>query len=235
MQLKWNKDRILVIPDLQAPFHHKDSLDFLEEVAGAIDATKVVSIGDEVDQHALSSYSHDPDGHSAGREYELASKFMQKLYARFPSAVACYSNHSDRIFRKAFNAGIPRAYLRSIKEFMGAPDGWEWRSEWRIHDIVFTHGDSASGVQPHRLLAQSNMRSTVIGHHHSSPGVAYLANEQSCIFGMNVGCLIDPTQYAFHYTKYNRHKPVLGCGVIVEGSPSFIPMKINSRGRWSRQ
>ena len=235
MQLKWNKDRILVIPDLQAPFQHPNTLDFLEEVAEAIKATRVVSIGDEVDQHALSSYNHDPDGHSAGKEYELAQRFMQKLYARFPEAVACYSNHSDRIFRKAFTAGIPRAYLRSIKEFMGAPAGWEWKPEHRIHDIIFTHGDSAKGGQPHRLLAQSNLCSTVIGHHHSSPGVAYLANDKSLIFGMNVGCLIDVKAYAFHYTKYNRYKPVLGCGVVVEGAPSFIPMKINSAGRWTRR
>ena len=235
MKLSWNKDRILVIPDLQAPFHHRDALPFLEDVADAINATKVISIGDEVDQHALSSYKHDPDGHSAGKEYELASKFMRQLYTRFPEARACYSNHSDRIFRRAFEAGIPRAYLKSIKEFMGAPAGWEWRAEWKVHDVIYTHGDSAKGGQPHKLLAQSNLCSTVIGHHHSCPGVAYLANGDKAIFGMNVGCLVDPEAYAFHYTKYNRYKPVLGCGVVVEGSPSFIPMKIDYRGRWSRR
>ena len=229
MQLKWNKDRILVIPDLQAPFQHKDSLDFLDNIAQQINPTKVVSIGDEVDQHALSRYPSNPDGHSAGKEYELAQKFMLKLYDRFPAAIACYSNHSDRIFRKAFEAGIPRAYLRSIKEFMGAPDGWEWR----VHDTVFIHGDSAKGGQPHRLLAQSNLCSTVIGHHHSCPGVAYLANDTSAIYGMNVGCLIDLDAYAFHYTRYNRYKPVLWAGVIVNGIPQFIPMQINHRGRWN--
>lgn len=234
MRLKNNPDRILIIPDLQAPFQHKDSLDFLDCVANTYEITKVVSIGDEVDQHALSRYNHDPDGHSAGREYELASKFMRRLFDRFPEASACFSNHSDRIFRKAFEAGIPRAYLRSINEFMGAPDGWQWRSEWRIHDIIFTHGDSAKGSQPHKILAQSNLCSTVIGHHHSSPGVAYLANDKSCIFGMNVGCLIDAEQYAFHYTRYNRYKPILGCGVVIHGQPHFLPMMTTHRGRWDR-
>lgn len=233
MQLKWNKDRVLVIPDLQAPFHHKDSLDFLDNIAQTINPTRVVSIGDEVDQHALSRFPSDPDGHSAGREYELAQKFMQKLYARFPEASACFSNHSDRIFRKAFEAGIPRAYLRSIKDFMGAPAGWEWKAEWRFHDTIYTHGDSAKGGQPHKLLAQSNLCSTVIGHHHSCPGVAYLANDEQAIYGMNVGCLIDPEAYAFHYTRYNRYKPVLGAGVICHGIPQFVPMQINHRGRWN--
>lgn len=233
MRLATNKDRILVIPDLQAPFQHRDALAFLEHLADELDPTLVVSIGDEVDQHALSRYPSNPDGHSAGKEHELANKFMQKLYARFPSALACYSNHSDRIFRKAFEAGIPRAYLKSIKEFMGAPAGWEWRAEWRVHDIIFTHGDSAKGGQPHKLLAQSNLCSTVIGHHHSCPGVAYLANESKAIFGMNVGCLVDPEAYAFHYTRYNRYKPVLGAGAVVHGQPQFFPMVLNHRGRWA--
>lgn len=233
MRFRTNNDKILVIPDLQAPFQHKDALDFLSFIADEIQPTKVVSIGDEVDQHALSRYPHNPDGHSAGREYELAQKFMQKLYERFPEASACYSNHTDRIFRRAFDAGIPRAYLRSIKEFMGAPDGWEWRQEWRIHDTVYTHGDCTSGTQPHRLLAQSNLCSTVIGHHHSSAGIAFLANDNKVIFGMNVGCLVDPAAYAFHYTKYNRYKPILGCGAVINGTPMFFPMPTDHRGRWT--
>lgn len=232
MRLKQNNENILVISDLQAPFHHKDALAFLDSVARVFRVNQVVSIGDEVDQHALSRYPHDPDGHSAGREYELAQKFMQQLYARFPEARACYSNHTDRIFRKAFEAGIPRAYLRSINEFMGAPSGWQWGSSWRIHDIIFTHGDSAKGTRPHVLLAQSNLCSTVIGHHHSVPGVDFIANDKTTIFGMNVGCLIDPAQYAFHYTKFNRHKPILGAGVVLEGMPRFIPMALTPKLRW---
>jgi hypothetical protein len=225
----------LVIPDLQAPFHHKDSIPFLDAVDRTVLSTKVVSIGDEVDQHALSRYPHDPDGMSAGAEYREATKFMRQLYERFPEASACYSNHTDRIFRKAFEAGIPRAYLRSIKEFMGAPDTWNWRREWRICDIIFTHGDSAKGTQPHKLLAQSNLCSTVIGHHHSSPGTAFLANDNKTIFGLNVGCLINRDAYAFHYTKYNRYQPVLGCGVILHGVPYFIPMQLTKSGRWDKE
>lgn len=231
MKLPWNKERYLVIPDLQAPFQHKDALDFLSHVADVYDVTKVVSIGDETDQHALSRYPHNPDGMSAGKELEQANKFMRRLYARFPKAFACFSNHTDRIFRKAFEVGIPRAYLRSIKEFMDAPDGWHWDREWRLDNIIFTHGDSAKGGQPHKLLAQSNLCSTVIGHHHSSPGVAYLANDKQTIFGMNVGCLIDRESYAFHYTKFNRYQPVLGCGVVLHGVPQFIPMQTRG-GRW---
>jgi hypothetical protein len=222
-----------VIPDLQAPFHHKSSIPFLLAVADRYQPTKVVSIGDEVDQHALSRYPHDPDGLSAGAEYKQATRFMRELYDCFPEVRACYSNHTDRIFRKAFEAGIPRAYLRSIREFMGAPDTWEWRSEWRICDIIFTHGDSAKGTQPHKLLAQSNLCSTVIGHHHSTPGTAYIANRSKVIFGMNVGCLIDRDAYAFHYTKYNRYQPVLGCGVVMHGVPQFIPMQTDAKGRWT--
>ena len=53
---------IICIGDLHEPFAHRDALPFIEEVAWSFDVDKVIFLGDEVDSHALSRYTTDPDG-----------------------------------------------------------------------------------------------------------------------------------------------------------------------------
>jgi hypothetical protein len=233
MRLKTNGDRVLVISDLQIPFHHKDSFAFLEAVKRTFGCDKVVSIGDEVDQYGLSRYNKDPDAMNAGAELELTKEYLQELYEIFPEAKACLSNHMDRVFKRALDAGIPRGYMRSIKEFMEAPSGWNWSRYWTIGGVRYEHGDACGGQRAHRILAESNRTSTVIGHHHAFGGVDYISNGEEMIFGMNVGCLIDIDSVAFHYAKSARNKPTLGCGVVIGGVPAFIPMLLDRKKRWT--
>lgn len=232
MRLKTNKDMVLVIPDLQIPFHHRDAIRFLKWAKETFNPTQVVSIGDEVDQYNLSRYAKDPDAMSAGEELKVTHKYLKELYEVFPEAKACLSNHLDRVLKRAMDAGIPRGYMRSINEFMQAPDGWKWARSWEIGGVRYEHGDACNGQRAHVILAESNRQSTVIGHHHSHGGINYLANASEMIFGMNVGCLIDIDSVAFAYSKAFRHKPTLGLGVVLGGIPAFVPMITNRRGRW---
>lgn len=232
MKLRTNDKNILAVSDLQIPFEHPDAYAFIEWLTEEYEPDEVVYVGDEVDQHALSRYDHDPDGITAGEELEESIERLKKYYALHPEAKCCTSNHTDRVFKKAFSAGIPRGYLKSIREFLQAPEGWEWRDEWRIDGIRFSHGDEVGGQVPHRTLALAAMTSCVIGHHHSTPGVHFIANRTEAIFGMNVGCLIDVNAYAFHYTRKQKNQPVLGAGLILSGVPKFVPMITTKNGRW---
>jgi hypothetical protein len=36
--------------------------------------------------------------------------------------------------------------------------------------------------------------------------------------------MVDVDAYAFQYGKNSKDKPVIGCGVVIDGVPSFIPM-----------
>jgi hypothetical protein len=225
--------KIIVVPDLQFPFHHKDSFDFLKAVRDKYKPNEFLNLGDEVDFHALGDWDSDVDGYSAGHELELAIDCMKKLYKIFPVMKVCTSNHTIRPFRRAFKAGLPRRLLRDYKEFFEAPDGWEWRDHWIIDEIRFEHGEGVSGMYAHTKAAQQNMRSTVIGHIHSFAGIQYVACHDRLIFGFNCGCLIDNHQYAFAYGKKIRNKPILGCGIIIDGVPQFIPMILNKKGRWT--
>lgn len=222
----------LIIPDLHYPFAHRDHLEFLTAVKERYNPTTIVNIGDECDMHAMSDYTHNPDGYSAGHELREARKDLRKLYTLFPEVNSCISNHTARPFRRAEKFGIPKEFLRSYAEFLEAPIGWQWRDSYLIDNIVYEHGEGQIGKLGHLSAAEHNMRSTVIGHIHSHAGIAYLANPRYLIFGFNVGCLLDKDAYAFAYGKRMKSKPVLGCGVVDRGIPTFIPMQLKRGGRW---
>lgn len=225
---------ILAVPDIQAPFQHIDTLDFLEAVKKHYKPDVHVNMGDEVDFHALSDYTPDPDGYSAGHEFEKALEFLRCYYELFPKAQVCISNHTIRPLKRAFKHGIPKAFLRTFSEFLEAPRGWEWAEKIEIDGIIFEHGESFGGVRAPMKHALANMKSTVIGHHHSIAGVEYFANGEKLIFGMGTGCLIDVTSYAFKYGSKIKTKPILGVGIIIDGIPRFVPMLLKSNGRWDK-
>lgn len=236
MRLRTGDHRVLVVSDLQEPFAHPDALGFITKVKEVYATDTTVFIGDEVDFHAISPrFIHDPDGYSPGDELERAITALSKWYDLFSGEElirVCTSNHTGRIFKKAFQAGIPKKFLRKVGEFLEAPDSWEWRDTWVIDGVRYEHGDAQGGMYAARQLALSNRQSTVIGHHHSHGGVNYLANESDCIFGLNTGCLIDRHAYVFDYGKGAKFKPTLGCGVVIYGVPYFVPMIVNKNERW---
>jgi hypothetical protein len=226
------KHTVLAIPDTQFPFHHEDTFRFLAAVKKKFNPDVVVHIGDEVDFHALSNFDHDPDGYSAGHELTEALKSMKTLYKIFPNVKACTSNHTARPFRKAFKSGIPKAFLRDYHDFLEAPKGWEWADAWEVDGVIYEHGEGQSGQAGALKAALGNMQSTVIGHLHAFAGIQWSANPKHLIFGFNVGCLIDRHKYAFAYGKNMKNKPILGCGLIIKGIPTFIPMILDTNSRW---
>jgi hypothetical protein len=203
---------------------HPEALGFLRKVAREIKPTYVMCLGDELDQYTLSKYPHDPDAQSAGDEYKEAMRFWKGVYNLFPDARAVTSNHVQRVAKRAIESGIPSAYLRSVEQFMQAPKGWKWRDEWVVDGVKYEHGERAGGITGLRNLVIANMRSTVIGHQHECPGTTFVSNGSTLLWGLNVGCLVSSDSYGLSYTKRNRHKPVLGCGVVMDGVPAFYPM-----------
>lgn len=216
--------RILCIPDLQAPYHHKKAIEFLANVKLDIKPDFVVCLGDELDQYTLSRYTASPDAPSAGAEYDKAMDLWRQVYNLFPRAIGVTSNHVERVAKRAAESGIPRAYLKDVTEFMRAPEGWKWANFWDIDGIRFEHGERAGGgPNGLRNLVLANICNTAIGHHHESPGTIWVSNGKKVLWGLNAGCLVDEHSHGLTYTKNNKHKPVLGCGVIIDGTPRFIP------------
>lgn len=234
MKLKVGTHRVLVVSDLQEPFAHKDAYEFVKAIEEEYETDTAVFIGDEVDFHAFSGkFPHDPDGLSPGHELTQARKALGKWYKGFPEVRVCTSNHLDRYYKKAYNSGLPKAALLTERELLEAPGTWTWAKSHTIDKVRYEHGDSQGGIDAARLLAINNRQSTVIGHHHAHGGVRFIANEESVIFGLNVGCLIDRHAYAFKYGENAKFKPTLGAGVVLLGVPRFIPMVVSGKyERW---
>lgn len=233
MILNKGKKTVLVIPDLQIPFEHKDALDFITDVYHSVEPSVVVNVGDEVDQMAMSRFDPDPAGDGPSVELAKAIDRLQPWYETFPEMKVCISNHTDRVYKKAFLAGIPEEYMKEVSDWMEAPKGWEWAQFHEVDGVRYEHGDAQGGMYAARNLALRNRQSTVIGHHHSHGAVFYIANDTETVFGMNVGCLIDNDSIAFRYGKMAAFKPTLGCGVVVDGVPFFVPMLLDKDRRWT--
>lgn len=232
----------ILISDLQIPFEHKDALDFclhiydtlnqLETIKGQV---KVINMGDEVDQHTLSKYPKAARAKSAYYEFKEAKQRLEQWYEYFPKVFVCASNHTYRVFKRAAESEIPEQFIRSIKEAYGAPKNWHWADRWIMDGICFEHGEHVSGKGAALLAAEQNRMPTAIGHQHTFGGVVYSNCIAGQIWGLNTGCLIDVDLYAFEYGKNLRKKPTLGCGVIVNNIPYFIPMILNKNKRWVKR
>lgn len=227
---------ILVIPDLHAPYHHPDSLDFLIAVAAKYKPDTVVNLGDETDHHAMSYHDSDPNLDSAGMELVKARGFLQDLAKVFPYMKLCHSNHGSMLHRKAKTHGIPADMLKTYREILfpnGGGEGWEWDFSHRLElpngDYVqFQH--QAGG---NLIAAAAHERcNLVIGHEHANYGINYAASRACLYWAMNSGCLIDAKSLAFTYGENFKNKPIIGCSVIIDSLPILVPMRLGEDGRW---
>lgn len=223
---------VLSIGDTHAPFMHRDAVRFLMAVAKEYKPDVVISQGDLTDQHFFSRFTSSTKGEGGKKEMEDAADQLCALKSAFPKLFICWGNHDLRIVNKAQEAGIDENFLRSYADILDFPKGWQIGDRWVVDDVVYEHGIGRSGAMGALKAAMANMQSTVIGHIHSHAGIQYYANKQKLIYGFNVGCLVDDHKYAFEYARFQTCKSILGCGIIINGVPIFIPMVINKKHRW---
>jgi hypothetical protein len=226
----------LVVSDLHAPYIHKDAVSFLRAIVAKFKPTRIIFSGDEIDAHALSFHDHDPDLDSAGVELEKAIECLRPLYKLFPQADILESNHGSLVMRKALAHGMPRKVFKSPREILDAPKGWNWHFELNVKlpngTWCYFHHSKGANVKKN---SQAMGSSFVQGHHHESFEISYWGNPHALLFGMTVGCLVDPHSLAMAYNKNNLKRPVIGCGVIENSRPRLIPMELDRNGRWTKK
>lgn len=224
--------RVLVIGDTHCPGMKTGYVDFLKRVADSYDINRVVHIGDLIDWASISYHEKSPSLHNASREFAQAQKQVNRLVKAFPKADWLIGNHDSLTERQAMTVGLPREVLRDYSDL--------WSLKWKVHPrfakliidgVLYSHGDGGRGGQDAALAqAKDQFRSTVIGHYHSQAGVRWWANPEFRIFGMSVGCGIDVNRMQFDYGRRITAKPVLGCGVVMDGKRAFFePWLLRSR------
>ncbi len=226
--------RVLLISDMHQPWTHPDAFRFLAALAKKYRPTRVICLGDEVDAHALSFHTHDPDLPSAGDELERAVAALRPLFKLFPAMDIIESNHGSLAYRKAKEHGIPRKYIRDYAEVLRAPPEWRWHPELRIrvpggNEVLLHHGISSNVTN---VVKQRGM-CVVQGHYHTTFKLEYVGNPNHLLWGLQLGCLIDPPALAFEYDKLQLQRPIIGTGLILDGLPHLAPMVLKRGGRWT--
>lgn len=216
-----NKNNILIIGDLHAPFTHKEYLQFCRHQQEIHNCATVIFIGDIVDFHYSSYHETDPDGLSAGDEQTLSGQQLQEWYSMFPKAIVTIGNHDLIIYRKMFSSGLSRKYAKTWNDLFDAPKTWSFVDKIIIDNILYTHGISNA------LKRMQDSRISVIqGHLHSLAYVQYSQSEIDHLFAMQVGCGIDEESFAFGYAKNFNKKPIVSCGVVLnKGTLPIVILK----------
>ena len=232
-----SKQSILVIPDTHIPAEHPDALDFLCAVKRSYRTNMTLHVGDVVDWHAISYHESDPDLPSSGDELSLVQQRMQQWGKAFRDVVVSAGNHDKLPQRKLTSLGLPKAFLRHYNDILGTPKSWLWMPryhEFRLRcgmPVVMQHSLSSSIEAGKNKLRTASL---VSGHYHSTAGTAWNTAPDWRLFYLAVGCLVDPTHPAMAYADEGVLKlPALGCGLIVDGYATHIPMWLNEDGRWN--
>jgi hypothetical protein len=231
--------RVLFISDLHAPFQHPDALDFNKKIRDMFKTDAVCFLGDEADSHAISNYTKDPDGMTAGQEFDATVEVLKGFYKEFPTALICESNHTYRAPRMMKELGFPKRMRPEIRKMLEAPDSWHWAQHWYFganRELVAEHGDAAKGGKfPYVSLMTENMMSTISGHHHGRCGLVWHRTPHKLMYGMGLGCQIHEESYAFAYGRSCKVKPIIAGGCVIDGEPVLLKMMLNSRGRWEKK
>lgn len=230
----YDNRRILVISDTHYPFSHPDTMPFLVALNNKYSFTRIIHIGDEVDLHSVSFHEHDPDLPGPGHELQLAIEQLLPLYRLFPVVDVLESNHGALFKRKVKASGLPERILKSSRDILMAPKGWNWHEELLVRlpnglDVMFFHSKGTDSVKISKQLGMC----TVNGHHHTQFSINKWATPNGTKWAMVVGCLIDITQRAYSYQRNAILKPVIGCGVIVDSVPKLELMPLDKSGRWT--
>lgn len=226
--------RIGIIGDAHEPYTHPMYRRFCLDTFSKFRVNHHLFIGDVTDNSALSFHEHDPNLHSANDEADKAWAGVAKWRRAIPVADVCIGNHDELIFRKARAAGIADRFVRDYANVWETPD-WNWQFEFEYDGALFVHGTGNSGKDAAINLAIQRRKSTAIGHLHSWAGCKFHANNDSLIWGLNVGSGVDPKALAFAYGKFFAVRPVLSCAVVLDGWPCLVPMPCGRGEKYNRR
>ena len=209
---------VLIIGDTHMPCMIDGYIDFLKEQQDWWKCDRVVHCGDLVDNCALSFHLKKPQLKDPLREYDEALEQVEQLTTAFPKADLLLGNHDVLPYRWCDEVGIPEVMMRDFGSIFNLPKKWKVHprySQLVIQGVIYQHGDR--GRSSAILNAKDELCSVVQGHHHAKAGVDYHACEAGQIFGLQTGCGTDFKHAQQEYGQKYSKKPVLGCGVVIDG------------------
>ena len=224
--------RVGIIGDTHLPYELDGYLEFCQETFDRHEVDTVIHIGDFVDNHSLSFHDSEPTLHNVQGEYESAYERAQDWYEAFPVATLIMGNHDRIPARQLAKLGMaPTIYMKPIEDLLGMPEGWTVANQVEIDNVLYHHGETAGGINGFRKDAENRMRCTVSGHNHSNAGISATATDDQLVWGLAVGCGVNQKHMAFAYGKNFAKKPIISCGVVINGVPHIEYMDLGKKVR----
>lgn len=227
------KQVILVIGDLHSPAMHRDTVKFLTAIKRKFKPNRVILTGDEVNFESISYHEHNPDLPGAADELNEAIDKLKPIYKMFPKADILESNHTSLMYRKQVTAGLPSAMMKSYREVLQAPKGWNWHFDLIVktpQGPIYMHHGKSSSIEK---LSKNMSMHAIQGHYHSKFYVSYWANPNGLFFDANAGTFADHHHMAMAYAKNSIPKGIHGVIIITDGIPQLVPMVMSKKGSWN--
>jgi predicted phosphodiesterase len=198
--------RILVIPDLHAPYHDAAAFDLVEQAARKSRLTDVVVIGDFVDCLAVSAHPKTSERkYFLSQEIETAGALLRRVRMWAPRLHVTEGNHETRLQRYIMDHAPELADTHpTVREMLGI-EKREWtayRDHMFLGNVGFTHDLGHSGPQALNQTLAAFGTNIVFGHTHRL-GIVYDGNvDGSHRVAMNVGWLGDYAEVTYmHRSK----------------------------------
>ena len=231
--------RYAILGDCHAPAMLEEYPNFVLDICEqwGVPSDNIYHIGDVVDFHALSRWDSELGHQDVMAEYDAAMEQVQVLYEAFPTLKILTGNHDEIPQRQAKSLNLPPQFMKDHNKIWETPD-WHWFPRYHKEYIEegnfqIAHGDGLPGGKtPSLRAAEQDWCCTVSGHIHTAAGAWFGCNDSARYWGMNVGTGIDHSHPCFNYSRTTAKKPMIGMGLVIDGTPIFEPMaKFNKFGR----
>jgi 3',5'-cyclic AMP phosphodiesterase CpdA len=229
-------ENTIIISDTHAPYHHKDTLRFIDAIVDTYGIVDAKHTGDIVDNHFSSFHDIEYGTYSAVEEHKRACSFIKELEDRFPELIVVLGNHDILTERKAIKGNIQREHIKDYNARYYTP-GWQFLEYdyFRINkynNCLLRHSISSSTLNNAKQYSHCSIQ----GHHHGSYGIEYFSDTETLRWAMTVGCLVDSHSPAFNYARSSVLKrQIIGCGGIINDIPVLFPMQLTKSGRWNNK
>ena len=222
----------LIISDLHAPVYHKDTVKFLALLKKTYTPQRIFCTGDEINWESISYHEKNPDLPGALDELVLSRKALKPIMELFPKMEIMESNHGSLPFRKAQTVGLPSQILKTYREILQAPKGWNWHLSYvfntKLGPVYMAHGKTSVVGKLSKNMAMNSIQ----GHYHSKCYINYWASPIGLYWDMNVGSMADDKHLAMKYGWNSVEKSIMNCGILINGIPRLQPMVLDRRGNW---
>lgn len=223
--------RFLCVGDTHFPFHDRQRLPMIYEVARREKPDIIVQLGDLFDLFNWFRDSQSREVMTPRDELSLARWEADAFWGRMADAAPkaarfqILGNHCVRILKKCTRGAaelegvLEMLDFRQLWRFPGVETMPDSRTPLEAGGIVFHHGWQSS-LGRH---CQHFLRNTVVGHTHHG-GVYFVRHFDRTLWELNCGYIADPNSPAMSYTFASVSRSVPGYGWVDGRGPRFVPL-----------